>query len=592
LACIVACSPDSTSVSSPALPVPQPEPMAVTQPSNLIARQLVDIHCVRCHLAPNPEDLSKENWPAALAKMSMYLGFKGDELSDFSLAPPDSEAASDSTAAAADYRFFIKLLDTQGHEHVIWGYKEFVLPEPLISVTDWKKIRDYFVTNAQPRAKMYIQRPKPPSLQGFTPTEPDLDIEPNGLVFATAVDEGQQQIYVGRSVMEDWTAGGRPGFEGTDDLLVLNLLSGKRVGYLELPSDPIKLELNERGVRVSTHGKHPFEEGNPQGYIADVAGLDKDETQVRMLVRGLHRTTLHRTHDMDIDGLSDIVVNTFGDGNLASYGGKLSLYWQTPEFSNLWEDAAEMIPSGTLKGALEETILVEHVGMISSAIADFNDDGKPDIVALMAQGLQQLSVFTNEGNRSFDQKVIKQYTPSWGFNMVYAADMDGDGLTDIVTVNGDNTDGNNTGLPGVVAKPKSYHGLRIYRNNGDLSFTEQYFYPLHGAIRAVIEDFDGDGDQDAAVIAMWADWGFEEPETFVYLENQGSLEFNAASLPTQNFGIWVSIEAADVNDDEKPDIVLGLANWPTLVPDDWTTRKVMEGRNGEAATITFLINEN
>ncbi|UCG73942.1 MAG: VCBS repeat-containing protein, partial [Chromatiales bacterium] len=105
-----------------------------------------------------------------------------------------------------------------------------------------------------------------------------------------------------------------------------------------------------------------------------------------------------------------------------------------------------------------------------------------------------------------------------------------------------------------------------------------------------IEDFDGDGDQDAAMIAMWADWSFDEPETFVYLENQGGFEFSPASMPIEHFGIWVSIDVADINADEKPDIVLGLGNWPTLVPADWTTRKIMAGRNGEAPTITFLIN--
>jgi hypothetical protein len=114
-------------------------------------------------------------------------------------------------------------------------------------------------------------------------------------------------------------------------------------------------------------------------------------------------------------------------------------------------------------------------------------------------------------------------------------------------------------------------------------------------LRAVIEDFDADGDQDAAVIAMWADWKFEEPETFVYLENlgenQGSLQFSPESMPTENFGVWVSIDAADVNADKKPDIILGLGHWPELVPADWTTRPVMKGRSGEAPSVTFLINK-
>jgi len=584
LASLVACSRDP----GPAVPEREAsgpgDPVKVAATVSDRAKKLIDTHCVRCHLAPNPQDLAKENWPLALAGMGMYLGFKGDELSDFTLAPVDADAADDSTAAGADYRFFTKLVDAQGAEHVVWGYKEFVLPNPLISVEDWQRIRDYYVANASPMANMYIQRPKHPILKGFTPAVADLDIEPNGLVFTTLVDESRKLLYVGRSVMEDWKAGGRPGFEGTDDLLVIDLATGKRVGYMALHTDPIELELTDTGIRLSTHGKHPIERDIPTGAIVDITDLHEGAARNRMLVNGLHRVTMHQTHDMDGDGREDIVVNTYGDGILSSFGGLFSLYWQTPDYRSLWEQAPAEIPRGPLEGALEETVLVEHVGMISSAVGDFNDDGRPDLVALTAQGTQQITLFLNKGERTFEHKVLRQYTPSWGFNMVYAADFDGDGLTDIAAVNGDNTSGG--------IKPKPYHGLRIYRNNGDLTFTERYFYPVHGALRAVIEDFDNDGDQDAAMIATWAEWSFDEPETFVYLENRGGFEFSAQSMPTENFAIWVSIDVGDVNADKKPDIILGLANWPTMVPANWTTHKAMEGRKGEAPTITFLINNH
>jgi len=56
--------------------------------------------------------------------------------------------------------------------------------------------------------------------------------------------------------------------------------------------------------------------------------------------------------------------------------------------------------------------------------------------------------------------------------------------------------------------------------------------------------------------------------------------------------VWMSVEAADVNADAKPDIVLGLANWPDFVPTDWTDKQILQARNGEAATITFLINDH
>ena len=142
--------------------------------------------------------------------------------------------------------------------------------------------------------------------------------------------------------------------------------------------------------------------------------------------------------------------------------------------------------------------------------------------------------------------------------------------------------------------PRPYQGLRIYRNNGDLTFSERYFYAMHGAFKSAIADYDGDGDRDIAVIALYPRWEWDEPQTFVYLENEGGFEFKPASLPREHFGVWINIEAADVNADDKPDIVLGLGNWPGSwwLPQDWTSREIMQGRSGEAATITFLINDH
>ena len=46
-------------------------------------QELVNIHCVRCHAAPSPTDVAREEWPRTLAAMGLYLGFQGDEFPDF-----------------------------------------------------------------------------------------------------------------------------------------------------------------------------------------------------------------------------------------------------------------------------------------------------------------------------------------------------------------------------------------------------------------------------------------------------------------------------------------------------------------------------
>lgn len=539
--------------------------------------ELADIHCVRCHLAPNPTDLAKEEWPRVLAAMGLYLGYQGDELPDF--------ASVQEREARADYLITKTLLDAHGNEHSISAYRAFVVSQPLISDSDWLVMRNYFVEHAAPMADMFLPAPEHPLLEGFTPEIPTLDLEPNGLVITTLVDEAKQRLYVGRS-------SGLPADverEQPEDLVALDLRTGRRVGYAELEFHPVDMEVTATGIRVSVHGETPVVPGNGQGYIADWRGFGTQESRRRMLVKGLHWVTQHHTHDLNGDGLDDIVATMFGDGNLVTGGGRFSVYWQTPEYAELWQDAPAEIPHGPLEGALRETVLMERAGMIGSAIADFNHDGRPDVALLTAQGLQQIVLFINEGNGAFTQTIVKQHTPSFGGNSLYAADMDGDAWTDIVVINGDF--GSQPPEEGFTP-PKPHHGLRIYRNNGDLTFTERYFYPMHGAIKSAITDYDGDGDQDIALIAHYPRWEWDEPETFVYLENQGDLAFAPSSLPREYFGIWVSVEAADVNADDKLDIVLGLSNWPGFVPSDWTTREIMEGRNGEAATITFLLNEH
>jgi hypothetical protein len=310
-----------------------------------------------------------------------------------------------------------------------------------------------------------------------------------------------------------------------------------------------------------------------------------------MLVNGKQRFVQHHTVDMNGDGLADIVANAFGDGIFQDANSELSIYYQTPEYSKLWQDAPAEIPPGMLPGALREVVIATDAGLIGSTIADFNNDGKPDIAAVVAQGKQELLLFINNGDETFTRHVLDENTPSWGGNSLRAADFDGDGNMDLVVLNGDNVAGNH--IINVVPAPRPQHGIRVWKNNGDLNFSKEYYHRMHGAIRSVVHDFDDDGDPDIVAIALFPQWSYDEPESFIYLENQGNFQFTPQSFAREYFGVWTSIEAADVNGDQKTDIILGLGNFPELVPPDWLTdHKAMEGRNGEAASVIYLLNQS
>ena len=42
----------------------------------LIGKELVDIHCGRCHLAPEPDTFPSEVWPVSLHRMAWYVGMR------------------------------------------------------------------------------------------------------------------------------------------------------------------------------------------------------------------------------------------------------------------------------------------------------------------------------------------------------------------------------------------------------------------------------------------------------------------------------------------------------------------------------------
>jgi hypothetical protein len=516
--------------------------------------------------------------------MGNYVGMKGDEFPDFRTEdfPPELEPVKDYTK-----RYF--LYGSDGWFRDFYPFRQYIPAQPEMSAEEFRQIREYYVTNARPWKEMERQAAKAPLARIFRPVMPKLDLEPDALVLSTLVDPARGRLYVGRTVIDDWVGGGerRAGFDQWDDVAVLDLATGRRLATQQLTSDPIDMALTPTGVRLVTHGHFPLSKVG----IAAITDWEFEggKARPRMLVSGRQRLVQHHNADMNGDGLVDLVGNAFGDGVAADAQAILSVWYQTPDYAKQWPAAAAELPPGAMPG-LREKVIAADSGLIGSAIADFNGDGRPDIAAVIAQGRQELILLVNNGDETFTRHLLDRRTPSWGGNSLNAADFDGDGDVDLVVLNGDNVAGNHIGK--IVPAPRPQHGIRVYRNDGGLKFTEQFYYRMHGAIRSVVRDFDGDGDPDIAAIALFPQWSQDEPETFVYLENKGGMRFEPQSIAREFFSVWCSIEAADVNGDGRPDIVLGLGNFPELVPTDWiTAHKAMQGRGGKAPSVIFLLNQ-
>ncbi|MBS1661223.1 MAG: IPT/TIG domain-containing protein [Bacteroidetes bacterium] len=193
------------------------------------------------------------------------------------------------------------------------------------------------------------------------------------------------------------------------------------------------------------------------------------------------------------------------------------------------------------------------VGVVDFAIADFNGDGKPDIAALSNQEYV-VSIYANAsttGNLSFPTK-DDQALPSGTYAFkILAADFDADGKTDlacadygtygidilpntsvtngaisfapaVVFTTGDmDVDGNYPGTTGVaaadmdgdglidlVASNQNFNNLALLRNTstvGTINFDRSTTFPatVNTAANLVINDLDGDGLPDVCVAGQF-----------------------------------------------------------------------------------------
>ncbi|WP_020594737.1 FG-GAP repeat domain-containing protein [Spirosoma panaciterrae] len=240
-------------------------------------------------------------------------------------------------------------------------------------------------------------------------------------------------------------------------------------------------------------------------------------------IKGLPRPVRFVASDLNGDGRQDVLVCGFGNN-----AGKL-----------FWYDGFDLA---------KEHVLKALPGARNVEIADFNHDKKPDIMVLMAQAREEVTIFYNQGNGRFSEKTVLRFSPLFGSSYFELVDFNKDGFQDILLTNGDNWD--------YSAINKNYHGVHIYLNDRKDNFKEAWFFPIYGASKAIARDFDQDGDMDIAATAFYT--ALEQPEqSFLYFSNEGKLNFKPFSTPEAAYGKWLTLEAADVDQDGDTDIVLG-----------------------------------
>lgn len=383
-----------------------------------------------------------------------------------------------------------------------------VFPEKaLIPKADWQKIVDYYLQNAPDEP---LPQNNPPGfdslLKNFHAEAFSFTKSPLPQTSLLKYDSSSGLLFIG-DVQRELYAMKRN----------LTLLASWK-----LESAPVDIDFHiPASPRVLCIGSlKPSQQINGSFYAFDTATAP---VSGRKIINRLARPVACEVADLNSDGVDDLIICEFGN-----HTGKLS-----------WFESGD--PN-------KEHVLKFQPGARRVEVRDFNGDGKPDIMLLMAQGREELILLTNQGNNKFSEKSIYQFPPVYGMTYFELADFNKDGHPDILLTNGDNWD--------LSPVKKNYHGIRILMNDGRNNFKITRFFPLYGASKAVARDFDNDGDLDIAAVAFYDD-PKEQANSFLYLENKGNQKFASASTPVAANGKWITMEACDFDRDGDQDIILG-----------------------------------
>lgn len=411
---------------------------------------------------------------------------------------------------------YLGFRDTAGELNGIVNI-DIIPDKKLISAGDFSKIKSYYLSNSKPKKEMF-----PAGRQKFEPTT--LFTAENSI---GNIAKGEFITMVKFDPYSGYTF---LGF-GTENDKRLEMYDRqlRKTADFKMKSEPVHLAPLNPGFRLSLIGDFFIDKG--EGEVFEVHLGRFGRLNVRHLITSYNRMTQSLAADFNQDGRQDLLLVGFGQGNV----GRTSIVHQ--------------MENGDYG---DEKILWNEAGSLCAEIGDFDGNGYPDVMLLVAQQYQELMLFLNQGDGQFQKKLLHKEFAGFGYNHFTLADFNGDGKIDIVTSNG-----NNMEITDAPLRP--HHGIRILLNQGDLVWKEEYFFPMHGAIKSIAKDFDRDGDIDIAAIAFYPDWDEEFPETFVYLENTGSLKFTASTLPETKWGRWMVMDSEDINGDGYQDLILGAA---------------------------------
>ena len=371
--------------------------------------------------------------------------------------------------------------------------------EPTMSQEDWDKIVHYYLNESESTIPKYLieDQEKSTLFEAHLFSQDSLSV-----LSMTSYNDEKGNLFLGNA--------------STSELLTVDA-EGHILSNEKLDSPPVKVAFKDSLDYVLTIGSmNPSDEAKGKLKIGN------------NIIDGLIRPVDFLIYDINSDGYDDVFVCNYGN-NI----GDLSLY--------------ENLKNGTYS----KKIIHPLSGAIKVQMANMDDDNENEIVVLFAQEHEYIMIWDYENNTFSGQKVV-QFQPAFGSVDFQLRDMNSDGLKDIIIGNGDNSD-----LSTVL---KNFHGVRVLLNRGNLGFTEDYFYPIHGVSKVVVEDFDLDGDNDILTVSNFGDFTDPKFRSVQFLLNEGELKFTPKSINGLPDFRWQTIDVNDFDNDGDLDVFLGAFN--------------------------------